>query len=176
MVQGMLAAGVPGRRIHLVLPPQSIPSCFNNADIEEAVANALQNAGQYIGLLMPGFALLQGFLETPKSFKKFFFRSLSVLLIPELVLLLHFLDVPKIFKFFFRSMSFLLISGFVLLLKFLESRRIFKFFSRALENFQKSVLTTTTSGNLPKFVKCMTKSEADPRLLIVKWFSKGEFN
>ena len=45
MVQGMLAAGVPGNRIHMVQPPPPIPSSFNNADVEEAVEAALKEAG-----------------------------------------------------------------------------------------------------------------------------------
>ena len=48
MIHGMLAAGVPGHRIILVQPPQQIPSCFNNADIEEAVEIALKEAGWWL--------------------------------------------------------------------------------------------------------------------------------
>ena len=46
MVQTLLAVGVPGSRVVLVQPPVSIPTCFNNPFIEDAVAAALKECGR----------------------------------------------------------------------------------------------------------------------------------
>ena len=46
MVQTLLAVGVPGSRVVLVQPPVSIPTCFNNPFIEDAVTAALKECGR----------------------------------------------------------------------------------------------------------------------------------
>ena len=46
MVQTLLAAGLPGSRVVLVQPPVSLPTCFNNPFIEDAVTAALQECGK----------------------------------------------------------------------------------------------------------------------------------
>ena len=46
MVQTLLAVGVPGSRVVLVQPPVSIPTCFNNPFIEDAVLAALKECGR----------------------------------------------------------------------------------------------------------------------------------
>ena len=46
MVQTLLAAGLPGSRVVLVQPPVSLPTCFNNPFIEDAVSAALNECGK----------------------------------------------------------------------------------------------------------------------------------
>ena len=46
MIQTLLAVGVPGSRVVLVQPPVSLPTCFNNPFIEDAVTAALKECGK----------------------------------------------------------------------------------------------------------------------------------
>lgn len=67
MVQTLLAAGLPGSRVVLVQPPVSLPTCFNNPFIEDAVTAALQECGVACHV---GFTLAQwneGKVDQPLS-------------------------------------------------------------------------------------------------------------
>ena len=48
MVQTLLSLGVPGSRVILVQPPLSVPTCFNNPFIEDAVTAALKECGRHL--------------------------------------------------------------------------------------------------------------------------------
>lgn len=67
MVQTLLAAGLPGSRVVLVQPPVSLPTCFNNPFIEDAVSAALHECGVACHV---GFTLAQwndGKVDQPLS-------------------------------------------------------------------------------------------------------------
>ncbi|KAL9958773.1 hypothetical protein ACROYT_G035833 [Oculina patagonica] len=67
MVQTLLAVGVPGSRVVLVQPPLSVPTCFNNPFIEDAVTAALKECGVACHV---GFTLAQwndGKVDEPLS-------------------------------------------------------------------------------------------------------------